>query len=101
MIYYVDNDIIWVVAFWDMRMNPEKLKRTIWPKGELLLSFIVYQIPQEPISQIIPQIIWKFRKNLLYLQHRLLALAGERAVLFYEKDVFERLSLWYTNLANP
>lgn len=29
MIYYVDNDIIWVVAFWDMRMNPEKLKRTI------------------------------------------------------------------------
>ena len=27
--------------------------------------------------------------------------SGRRAVLFYEKDVFERLSLCITNFANP
>ena len=29
MIYYVEGDTLWVAAFWDMRMNPEKLKERI------------------------------------------------------------------------
>ena len=29
MIYYVDADTIWIAAFWDMRMSPEKLQRRI------------------------------------------------------------------------
>jgi plasmid stabilization system protein ParE len=29
MIYYVEEDTIWVVAFWDMRMDPEKLRNMI------------------------------------------------------------------------
>jgi len=29
MIYYVDGNVIWIAAFWDMRMNPEKLQRMI------------------------------------------------------------------------
>lgn len=29
MIYYVEADTIWVAAFWDMRMNPNKLRRMI------------------------------------------------------------------------
>ena len=29
LVYYVEDDTIWVSAFWDMRMNPERLKRTI------------------------------------------------------------------------
>ena len=29
MIYYVDNDVIWIAAFWDMRMNPSKLKKMV------------------------------------------------------------------------
>lgn len=26
MIYHVEGDVIWVAAFWDMRMDPERLK---------------------------------------------------------------------------
>ena len=29
MIYYVDNDTIWVAAIWDMRMHPNRLRRMI------------------------------------------------------------------------
>ena len=29
MIYRVDGDTIWIVAFWDMRMNPDRLKGMI------------------------------------------------------------------------
>ena len=29
MVYYVDEDTIWIAAFWDMRMNPEKLRRRL------------------------------------------------------------------------
>ena len=29
MVYYVEGDTIWVVAFWDMRMNPDKLRRMV------------------------------------------------------------------------
>ena len=29
MVYYANGNTIHIVAFWDMRMNPEKLKRTI------------------------------------------------------------------------
>jgi len=29
MIYRIDNDVITISAFWDMRMNPNKLKRMI------------------------------------------------------------------------
>ena len=29
MIYYVDGETIWVSAFWDMRMNPDRLKKMI------------------------------------------------------------------------
>ncbi len=29
MIYYVDGETIWIAAFWDMRMNPNRLKRMI------------------------------------------------------------------------
>lgn len=29
MIYRVDDDVITISAFWDMRMNPSKLKRMI------------------------------------------------------------------------
>ena len=45
--------------------------------------------------------IWWVQKILLSLQRRLLALRDKRAVLLYKKDVFERLSLCITNLANP
>ena len=29
MVYYVEGDVIWVVAFWDMRMNPERLRNIL------------------------------------------------------------------------
>lgn len=29
MIYRIDNDVITIAAFWDMRMNPNRLKRMI------------------------------------------------------------------------
>ena len=29
VIYYVTGDTLRIAAFWDMRMNPEKLKKTI------------------------------------------------------------------------
>lgn len=29
MVYRIDNDVITISAFWDMRMNPSKLKRMI------------------------------------------------------------------------
>ena len=29
VIYYVKGDVLRIAAFWDMRMNPEKLKKTI------------------------------------------------------------------------
>ena len=29
MIYYVEDDIVFIAAFWDMRMHPDKLKRKI------------------------------------------------------------------------
>jgi Txe/YoeB family toxin of Txe-Axe toxin-antitoxin module len=29
MIYRLDDDVITIAAFWDMRMNPNKLKRMI------------------------------------------------------------------------
>lgn len=29
MIYYVEDDVIHIVAFWDMRMHPKKLKQKI------------------------------------------------------------------------
>ena len=29
VIYYVKDDTLRIAAFWDMRMNPEKLKKTI------------------------------------------------------------------------
>ena len=29
MIYYVDDDTIWVAAFWNMRMHPNKLARMV------------------------------------------------------------------------
>ena len=29
MIYYVEDDVIWVAAFWDTRMNPDRLRRLI------------------------------------------------------------------------
>ena len=29
MVYFVENDIIHIAAFWDMRMHPNRLKRNI------------------------------------------------------------------------
>lgn len=29
MVYYVDDDTIWISAFWDMRMNPKRLQRIL------------------------------------------------------------------------
>ena len=29
MVYYVDGETIWIAAFWDMRMNPEKLQNML------------------------------------------------------------------------
>ena len=47
------------------------------------------------------RIAWRFGFFLLPLQHRLqLPTSGLAGGLIYEKDVFERLSLWFVNLAN-
>ena len=44
--------------------------------------------------------IWNFQSFSLSLQHRLLAHSWAAGGLIYEKDVFERLSLWVVNFAN-
>ena len=41
-----------------------------------------------------------FRKIFVILRRRLLALRGKAGGHLYEKDVFERLSLWFVNLAS-
>jgi len=47
------------------------------------------------------RIAWRFGFFLLPLQHRLqLPTSGFAGGLIYEKDVFERLSLWFVNFAN-
>ncbi len=51
-------------------------------------------------SSLFPLFLWKFQKKFVTLHRRLLALRGKAGGLIYEKDVFERLSLWVVNLAS-
>ena len=54
----------------------------------------------ETISQVSFHISCKFRIIFLSLQHRSVILRDEQAVLSYEEDVFQRLSLCILNFAN-
>ena len=69
-----------------LRFQVEKEEKTVNPSILLYISISACKTKNEAKTLL-------FKKLLLSLQHRLLALRGKAGGLIYEKDVFERLSL--------
>ena len=91
----------WVVTFTACPLG--KLTRIakleIWRCKYTNFSFILQTFPS--LFSFSVDFPWKFQLLFLSLHHRLAAHSWAAGGLIYEKDVFERLSLWLTNFANP
>ena len=90
----------WVVTFTACPLG--KLTRIakleIWRCKYTNFSFILQTFPS--LFSFSVDFPWKFQLLFLSLHHRLAAHSWAAGGLIYEKDVFERLSLWTTNFAN-